>query len=123
MAQVACSAPPTFQQLALPPSADGHAEKTTRGLLKATADRSLSKRQVVVLDSLNFIKGFRYELWYGFRVTSLLSLCHWHGGRGNWRTGRLDETDCVFLLRRQNAGCGSYSALAFVASSTLSRRY
>ncbi|GAB4817560.1 hypothetical protein N2152v2_004606 [Parachlorella kessleri] len=42
---------------------DGHAEKNTRGLLKATTDRSLTKWRFVVLDSLNNIKGYRYELW------------------------------------------------------------
>ncbi len=43
--------------------ADGHSEKMTRGLLKATTDRSLTKRGIVILDSLNIIKGYRYELW------------------------------------------------------------
>ena len=42
---------------------DVPSEKNTRGLLRSTADRSLTPRRVVVLDSLNNIKGFRYELW------------------------------------------------------------
>ena len=32
-------------------------------MLKATTDRSLTKRRFVILDSLNNIKGSRYELW------------------------------------------------------------
>jgi tRNA uridine 5-carbamoylmethylation protein Kti12 len=40
------------------------AEKNTRGLLKSTVDRLLYKDgPVVILDSGNHIKGYRYELW------------------------------------------------------------
>mmetsp|Transcript_9376 Transcript_9376/g.19930 ORF Transcript_9376/g.19930 Transcript_9376/m.19930 type:complete len:379 (+) Transcript_9376:65-1201(+) len=46
------------------------AEKQTRGALKASFDRAVKKsggnnsssRRLVILDSLNYIKGFRYEL-------------------------------------------------------------
>jgi len=46
------------------------AEKQTRGALKAAFDRAVKKsggnnknnRRLVILDSLNYIKGFRYEL-------------------------------------------------------------
>lgn len=37
-------------------------EKTSRGQLKTAAERALARGAVVVLDSLNYIKGFRYEL-------------------------------------------------------------
>jgi protein KTI12 len=42
-------------------------EKTTRGALKSAFDRTVGKseqkkRTLVILDSLNYIKGFRYEL-------------------------------------------------------------
>jgi protein KTI12 len=44
--------------------ADARAEKSTRGLLKATVERALYRDgPVVVLDAGNGIKGYRYELW------------------------------------------------------------
>jgi protein KTI12 len=46
-----------------PSLADGHSEKNTRGLLRSETDRNLTKSTVVIMDSLNFIKGYRYELW------------------------------------------------------------
>ncbi|KAK9819699.1 hypothetical protein WJX72_001375 [[Myrmecia] bisecta] len=42
---------------------DSASEKNTRGTLKAATDRSLTKGTVVILDSLNNIKGYRYELY------------------------------------------------------------
>lgn len=38
-------------------------EKNTRGNIRAAVDRAISKRTIVILDSLNNIKGYRYELW------------------------------------------------------------
>ncbi|KAL8559145.1 hypothetical protein ACOMHN_046193 [Nucella lapillus] len=38
-------------------------EKEVRGSLKSAVQRLLSKDDVVILDSLNYIKGFRYELY------------------------------------------------------------
>jgi protein KTI12 len=38
-------------------------EKELRGSLKSTVQRLLNKDDVVILDSLNYIKGFRYELY------------------------------------------------------------
>eukprot|EP00775_Hariotina_reticulata_P012545 gene12545-12678_t len=40
----------------------GH-EKATRGALKSAVERAISKKTIVLLDSLNNIKGYRYELW------------------------------------------------------------
>ena len=40
-------------------AAGATSEKRTRGQLKAAVDRALSKDKVVVLDSLNGIKGYR----------------------------------------------------------------
>lgn len=37
-------------------------EKRTRGALKSEVERLLNGQEVVILDSLNYIKGFRYEL-------------------------------------------------------------
>uniref|UniRef100_A0A7S0G5C6 Chromatin associated protein KTI12 n=1 Tax=Rhodosorus marinus TaxID=101924 RepID=A0A7S0G5C6_9RHOD len=39
------------------------AEKQTRSLLKASIQRKLTSQTVVIADSLNYIKGFRYELF------------------------------------------------------------
>ncbi|XP_043692518.1 protein KTI12 homolog [Telopea speciosissima] len=39
------------------------AEKNLRGVLRSEVDRSLLKDNIVVVDSLNSIKGYRYELW------------------------------------------------------------
>lgn len=43
--------------------ADMPAEKNLRGVLRSEVDRSLSKDNIVIVDSLNSIKGYRYELW------------------------------------------------------------
>ncbi|CAL8466010.1 g5546 [Coccomyxa elongata] len=42
---------------------DSVSEKNTRGSLKSAVERAVSKRHFVILDSLNNIKGYRYELW------------------------------------------------------------
>ena len=38
-------------------------EKQARGTLKAAVERLLNTKEVVVVDSLNYIKGYRYELY------------------------------------------------------------
>ncbi|KAI3429193.1 uncharacterized protein J3R85_008622 [Psidium guajava] len=43
--------------------ADMPAEKNLRGVLRSEVDRSLSKEDIIIVDSLNNIKGYRYELW------------------------------------------------------------
>ena len=44
--------------------ADVPSEKNTRGVLRSVVDRCLSQRsRIVIFDSLNNIKGYRYELW------------------------------------------------------------
>ncbi|XP_066232357.1 protein KTI12 homolog [Saccopteryx leptura] len=42
---------------------DSAREKALRGALRAAVERRLSRHDVVILDSLNYIKGFRYELY------------------------------------------------------------
>lgn len=39
------------------------AEKNLRGVLRSEVDRSLAKDSIIIVDSLNSIKGYRYELW------------------------------------------------------------
>ncbi|XP_047334610.1 protein KTI12 homolog [Impatiens glandulifera] len=43
--------------------ADMPSEKNLRGVLRSEVDRSLSRDNIVIVDSLNSIKGYRYELW------------------------------------------------------------
>ncbi|XP_057455669.1 protein KTI12 homolog [Lotus japonicus] len=38
-------------------------EKNLRGVLRSEVDRTLSKDSIIIVDSLNSIKGYRYELW------------------------------------------------------------
>ena len=42
--------------------ATSQAEKATRSALKAALDKNLAPRTLVILDSMNYIKGYRYEL-------------------------------------------------------------
>ncbi|XWS34181.1 hypothetical protein CRYUN_Cryun21dG0018400 [Craigia yunnanensis] len=39
------------------------AEKNLRGVLRSEVDRSVSKDNIIIVNSLNSIKGYRYELW------------------------------------------------------------
>lgn len=43
--------------------ASSQQEREVRGLLKSSVQRLLNKDNVVILDSINYIKGFRYELY------------------------------------------------------------
>ncbi|KAG5537375.1 hypothetical protein RHGRI_024721 [Rhododendron griersonianum] len=43
--------------------ADMPSEKNLRGVLRSEVDRSLSRDNIIIVDSLNSIKGYRYELW------------------------------------------------------------
>lgn len=43
--------------------ADSQKEKNVRGSLKAEVERRVNKDDIVILDSLNYIKGYRYELY------------------------------------------------------------
>nr|XP_026695236.1 protein KTI12 homolog [Ciona intestinalis] len=42
--------------------ADSRKEIETRGALKSAVERDVSDKNVVIVDSMNYIKGFRYEL-------------------------------------------------------------
>ena len=42
--------------------ADPNEEKKARGAVQAAVERVLSKKDVVIADGLNYIKGFRYQL-------------------------------------------------------------
>lgn len=46
-------------------------EKNLRGVLRSEVDRSLSKDSIIIVDSLNNIKGYRYELWCLARASGI----------------------------------------------------
>ncbi|XP_060733710.1 protein KTI12 homolog isoform X1 [Tachysurus vachellii] len=43
--------------------ADSQKEKHLRGTLRSEVERKINKDHIVILDSLNYIKGYRYELF------------------------------------------------------------
>ncbi|XP_060778968.1 protein KTI12 homolog [Neoarius graeffei] len=43
--------------------ADSQREKNLRGVLRSEVERKINKDDIVILDSLNYIKGYRYELF------------------------------------------------------------
>lgn len=49
-------------------------EKMLRAALKSEVEKSISSEQIVILDSLNYIKGYRYELYCLVR-NSKTTLC------------------------------------------------
>jgi len=42
---------------------DPQMEKILRASLKSNVEKLIDKNRVVIIDSLNYIKGFRYELY------------------------------------------------------------
>lgn len=46
-------------------------EKNLRGVLRSEVDRSVSRDSIIVVDSLNNIKGYRYELWCLARASGI----------------------------------------------------
>ena len=62
--------------------ADIASEKQTRARLKSEVERRLSRDAFLILDSLNYIKGYRYELYNIARARNtnlcLVSLEHLH---------------------------------------------
>ncbi|KAJ8954070.1 hypothetical protein NQ318_004375 [Aromia moschata] len=48
--------------------ADANKEKHIRGVLKSEVLRLISPTNVVILDALNYIKGYRYELFCGTKA-------------------------------------------------------
>ncbi|KAK9052185.1 hypothetical protein SSX86_028813 [Deinandra increscens subsp. villosa] len=86
-------------------------EKNLRGVLRSEVDRSLSKDNIIIVDSLNSIKGYRYELWCLARAAGIrhcVLFCDVEETHcRNWNRERRDKdgisyNDCVFedLVRR-----------------------
>lgn len=62
---------------------DSAGEKALRAALRAAVERRLSRQDVVILDSMNYIKGFRYEL-YCLARAARTPLCLIYCIRPNW---------------------------------------
>ena len=54
---------------------DSTLEKSTRGALKSAVERELNMDTIVIADSLNYIKGYRYELYCIARSQRVISCC------------------------------------------------
>nr|CAD1818163.1 unnamed protein product [Ananas comosus var. bracteatus] len=91
--------------------ADMVAEKNLRGVLRSEVDRSVSKDNIIIVDSLNSIKGYRYELWClaraaGIRYCVLFcdteeSYCReWNNKRGEMGESTYDTKIFEDLVRR-----------------------
>ena len=85
--------------------ADATKEKLTRGAIKAAVERSVTKEVTVIVDSLNYIKGYRYELYCLARAattphlviyceTPKESILEWNQKRDS---GKWDETMYVHV--------------------------
>ncbi|KAL9246337.1 hypothetical protein vseg_019884 [Gypsophila vaccaria] len=88
------------------------AEKNLRGVLRSEVDRSVSRDNIVIVDSLNSIKGYRYELWCLARAAGVrycVVYCD------------TDETDCrKWNEDRKNKDEASYDENIF---EDLARRF
>ncbi len=69
-------------------TADSKEEKLTRAALKSAVERHTTRERIVILDSMNYIKGYRYELYCVSRAHSS-SRCTVRARRG---VGSTDET-------------------------------
>jgi protein KTI12 len=56
---------------------DAFNEKKTRGALKSAIDHALDAETFVILDSMNYIKGYRYELFCIARSLRTPHCCVW----------------------------------------------
>ncbi|KAL2335973.1 hypothetical protein Fmac_010419 [Flemingia macrophylla] len=86
-------------------------EKNLRGVLRSEVDRSLSRDSIIIVDSLNSIKGYRYELWClaraaGIRYCVVYSdveetICRkWNEDRREKGETNYDDTIFEDLVRR-----------------------
>ena len=70
-------------------------EKSTRGSLKSAVERELNMDTIVIADSLNYIKGYRYELYCIARSQRVVSCCVYVEADDNssntWNAARTDD--------------------------------
>lgn len=87
------------------------AEKNLRGVLRSEVDRSVSKDNIIIVDSLNSIKGYRYELWCLARAAGIrycVLYCdveethcrEWNEERRNKEEATYDDSIFEDLVRR-----------------------
>jgi len=64
-------------------------EKEARGVAYARAKRALTRDSIVLLDGMNYIKGWRYQLWCEAKAagTTCCVVCLW--SRVQWKEGRI----------------------------------
>lgn len=71
------------------------AEKGTRGALKGASDHRLNSECYVIVDSLNYIKGYRYELYCTARTFRTPHCVVWVGCNdetsNQWNQTRIDN--------------------------------
>ncbi|CAN1152830.1 Protein KTI12 homolog [Linum perenne] len=76
------------------------AEKNLRGVLRSEVDRSVSKDSIIIVDSLNSIKGYRYELWCLARATGIrycVVFCDVEGNQcQQWNKGRKEKGEAAY---------------------------
>ncbi|KAK1288957.1 hypothetical protein QJS10_CPB19g00088 [Acorus calamus] len=83
-----------------PSYANMNAEKNLRGVLRSEVDRSLSRDSILIVDSLNNIKGYRYELWCLARAAGI-RYCVLHCDTEEnqcrkWNTERRDDGESSY---------------------------
>eukprot|EP00004_Rigifila_ramosa_P014545 TRINITY_DN3314_c0_g1_i2.p1 TRINITY_DN3314_c0_g1~~TRINITY_DN3314_c0_g1_i2.p1 ORF type:complete len:303 (+),score=49.91 TRINITY_DN3314_c0_g1_i2:3-911(+) len=76
---------------------NGHTEKNLRDSIKAAAERTVGRDLIVIVDSLNFIKGVRYELFCRARAAGIPHCVVW-----------IDVSPET--ARARNAACAHYNA-------------
>lgn len=80
--------------------ADMTAEKNLRGVLRSEVDRSLSKDGIIIVDSLNSIKGYRYELWCLARAAGIrycVLYCDVEGLQcSKWNLDRREQAEAAY---------------------------
>ena len=92
--------------------ADSGNEKTTRGILKSAIDHSLNDRTYVIADSLNYIKGYRYELYCMARTQRTQHCCvfvqcneeisrQWYERKKEFDDGEVFESATMADLKRR----------------------
>ena len=116
--------PPTPTTITPHPNPDAAAEKETRGALRAAVDHALDGHTVVVLDSLNYIKGLRYQLYCTAR-TEPTQHCVVRGVLGWWMYGWVYDWagvkgggSCPRPSANQQASCRITMHLFFFSSLT-----
>ena len=62
---------PTFHPLVHNHAIDSRSEKPARATLFAAIQRQMGRDTILIVDSLNYIKGFRYQLYCAAREFKL----------------------------------------------------